>query len=128
MERLIPIMAANVALLERFLPGLLPSVNASIILAPLIKEGFCHYVFLVSVEATRTSTVWAKKPSSWTQLFEQLRWNQEKRFSCLATLGSINKTQVQLRLISKDANANFRTLYLRFLDNMIGVTSGHQIF
>ena len=62
MERLIPIMAANFALLERFLSGLVPSVNTSIILAPVIKEGFT--VFLVSVEATRTSTVWAKKPSS----------------------------------------------------------------
>ena len=85
------------------------SVVSSIVLAPVLKEGFCHYMSFFGFCGSSKDIDRLGKESEF--LDGAIRTVTLESGEKIHLLGhSLNKTQGQLRLISKDANANFHTI------------------
>ena len=82
---------------------------SSIVLAPVLKEGFCHYMSSFGFCGSSKDIDRLGKEFEFSD--EAIRTVTLESGEKIHLLGnSLNKTQGQLRLISKDANENFQSI------------------
>ena len=94
---------------RRWVKVALAGATAAIALTPLLKEGFCHYFSFFSFCGQSSALQQLGNKAEF--LDEAVRTITLESGERIHLLGhSLNKTQHQLRLISRDANQNFRMI------------------
>ena len=105
---------------RRWVKVALAGATAAIVLTPLLKEGFCHYFSFFGFCGQSSALQQLGNEAEF--LDEAVRTITLESGERIHLLGhSLNKTQHQLRLISRDANQNFRMI-LDVLEHLVKET------
>ena len=105
---------------KRWIKPALGGVAAAIVLAPILKEGFCHYFsFFGLCDGDSNLDELGNKASFLDGAVRTIVLETGERLHLLGH--SLNKTQTQLKMISHDSNANFE-LFRGLLRHVLGGT------
>ena len=109
---------------KRWIKPALGGVAAAIVLAPKLKEGFCHYFsFFGLCDGDSNLDVLGNEASFLDGAVRTIVLDTGERLHLLGH--SLNKTQTQLKMISHDSNANFE-LFRGLLRHVLGGTDDQQ--
>ena len=109
---------------KRWIKPALGGVAAAIILAPILKDGFCHYFsfFGLCGDSSRMDRL-GEEASFLDGAVRTIVLESGEKLHLLGY--SSNKTQTQLKLISHDSNTNFE-LFREILLNLVNETDDQR--